>query len=266
MNLKQKYGNWALITGASSGIGMEFARKFAGEGIDLILVARRKERLEALAAELEKENNINVITAPIDLSKDNFLEKLVDQIGDRQVDILVNNAGFGSNGLFITRDSAHETAMIKVNCIAPTVLTHHFAPLMTARRKGAIIFLGSVVAFQPTPFMATYAATKAFNLLLGEALWYELKQNNVEVLTLNPGGTATEFQRIADSSTGPVPRTTEQVVNTAMKALGKKISVVDGLYNKALTFLPRFGSRKLVVNGAGIITKTLYRKKKIGKS
>jgi hypothetical protein len=151
--------------------------------------------------------------------------------------------------------------MIKVNCIAPTILTHHFAKLMADRKKGAIIFLGSVVAFQPTPFMAAYSATKAFNLILGEALWYELRQNNVKVLTINPGGTATEFQRIADSSTGPVPRTALQVVDTAMKALGKKISVVDGFYNKVLTFLPRFGSRKLVVSGSGFITKTLYKKK-----
>ena len=260
MNLKEKYGDWALITGASSGIGMEFAQKLANEGMNLILAARRKDRLDKLAMKLEESNRIKVITAKIDLSKDNFLGELLNIIGDREVSILINNAGFGSRGLFADADSQHETNMIKVNCIAPTILTHHFAPLMIKRNKGAIIFLGSVVAFQPTPFMATYAATKAFNLLLGEALWYELKQHNVQVLTLNPGGTATEFQRIADSSTGPVPRTTEQVINTAMKALGKKVSVVDGMYNKVLVFSSRFGSRKLVVNSSGFITKKLYKK------
>jgi len=262
MDLKEKYGSWALITGASSGIGEEFAKRFAALGLNLILVARRKEKLEILSQELNTKYNINIITAPVDLTSENFLEDLKKYTAEIEIGILVNNAGIGSNGEFIHASPEKEAEMVKLNCLAPTILTHYFVKQMVERRKGAIIFLGSVVGFQPTPFMATYSATKAFNSFLGDTLWYELKKYNIDVLSLNPGGTATEFQRIANSGTGPVPRTVEQVVTTALKALGKKPSVVDGLYNKILAISSRFGSRKFVVTTAGFITKVLYKKKK----
>jgi short-subunit dehydrogenase len=260
MELKRKYGEWALITGSSSGIGKEFAYRLASERINLVLVARRKDRLKSIAEELTHKHGIKVICAPIDLCQDNFMEKLSTIVAGINIGILVNNAGFGSNGYFSDADLQHEANMVKVNCVAPTILTHHFVPQMIHNRRGAIIFLGSIVAFQPTPFMATYSASKAFNLFLGDALWYELKQFNIDVLSLNPGGTDTEFQRIANSSTGPAPRTVEQVVNTALKALGKKPSVIDGMYNKLLAFSSRFGSRRAVVSMAGYITKLFYKK------
>ena len=260
MTINEKYGEWALITGASSGIGEEFARRLAKEKINLILLARRKDRLARLAAELSNAYRIETVIAEVDLSKDNFLDVLIEVVGKREVGILINNAGFGYNREFINVDSDHETKMIKVNCIAPTILTHHFLLPMVERKKGAVIFLGSLVAFQPTPFMATYSATKVFNSYLGEALWYELKKYNIDVLSLNPGGTATEFQRIANSSTGPAPRTAEQVVLTAFNSLGKKSCVVDGFYNKVLSFLSRFISRKMTVKVSGWITTSLYKK------
>jgi len=262
MDFKEEYGNWALVTGASSGIGEEFAKRFAAFGMNLILVARRKERLEKLSQELSTKYNITVVTAPIDLTTDNFLEDLKKYTSDIEIGILVNNAGIGSNGEFIDANPDKEAEMVKLNCLAPTLLTHYFVKQMIERRKGAIIFLGSVVGFQPTPFMATYSATKAFNSFLGYALWYELKKYNIDVLSLNPGGTATEFQRLAKSNTGPLPRTVEQVVITALKALGKKPGVVDGFYNKVLAVSSRFASRKFVVTAAGFIAKSLYKKKK----
>ena len=261
MTMKEKYGDWALITGASSGIGDEFARRFAKEKINLILVARRKERLEKLSAELSKAFSIETVVAPVDLLQDNFLTALKEKVGNREVGILINNAGFGSNGEFINADADYETKMVKVNCVAPTILTHHFVSQMVERKKGAVIFLGSIVAFQPTPFMATYSATKVFNAYLGESLWYELRKHNIDVLSLNPGGTETEFHRIANSATGPVPRTAEQVVATALSALGKKPSVVDGFYNKALSVSSKFSTRKLTVIISGWITSALYSKK-----
>ncbi len=263
MTMREKYGDWALITGASSGIGEEFARRLAKEKINLILVARRKDRLEKLSAELKDVYKIETVPAPVDLSQENFWDALKEFVGSREVGILINNAGFGSNGEFINADTDHETKMVKVNCIAPMVLTHHFVPPMVRRKKGVVIFLGSVVAFQPTPFMATYSATKVFNAYLGEALWYELRKHNVDVLSLNPGSTSTEFQRIANSLTGPLPRTAEQVVTTALKALGKRSCVVDGLYNKVLSFSSRFTSRKFIVKVAGLITAALYSKKNV---
>lgn len=261
MKLTEKYGSWAFITGASSGIGEEFARRLASEKMNLILVARRKEKLEILAAKLKEEYKIEIVTAPIDLSKKKFLEELKEYVGKKEVGVLINNAGFGSNGEFINADADEEAKMVMLNCVAPVILTHHFVRPMVERKKGAIIFLGSVVAFQPTPFMTTYSATKAFNAFMGDALWYELKKYNIDVLSLNPGGTSTEFQRVANSSTGPAPRTVQQVVNTAMKSLGRKPSVVDGFYNKVLAVSSRLISRKLTLLIAGYITRKLYSKK-----
>jgi uncharacterized protein len=261
MTLKEKYGQWALITGPSSGIGEEFARYLASKGLNLVLVARRKERLERLLNELKKENGIDIAIAPLDLKDEKFIDTLKGITNNKEIGILINNAGFGLNGEFVDLDVETEADMVKVNCIAPTILTHHFVKPMVQRRKGAIIFLGSVVACQPTPYMTTYAATKVFNAFMGDALWYELKKYNIDVLTLNPGGTETEFQRISNAATGPTPRTVKQVVNTAMNALGKKPSVIDGFLNKIMGTSSRFGSRKSVVSVSGWIAKKLYSKK-----
>lgn len=256
--LKEKYGNWALITGASSGIGEEFARKLASEGFNLILVARRKDRLEKLAGDLMQKYPIEIIAVPLDLTSESFIEELKKYVGERKVDVLINNAGVGSTGEFINNDSEHELNLVKLNCIAPTILTHHFVKSMIMQKRGAVIFLGSTVAFQPTPFMATYSASKVFNLLLGESLWWELKKYNIDVLVINPGGTETEFQRIAKAKVGPSPRKSSDVVNTALKALGKKPSVVDGFLNKIFSISSRFATRKTAVTISGLITRKLY--------
>lgn len=259
-NLVKKYGEWALITGASSGIGEEFAKQLAKLGMKLILIARRKDRLLTLSSYLKEKYNTESIIIPVDLSKENILDEIKDFTNDKEIGILINNAGFGSTGEFVNCDTSKEIDMIKVNCLAPTILTHHFLPDMIKRRKGAIIFLGSMVAFQPTPMMATYSATKAFNLFLGEALWWELKKYNIDVLALNPGGTNTEFQRIAKVGVGPVPREASDVVKTALNALGKKPSVIDGIQNKSVSILLRFIPRRLAVSLAGIVAKNLYTK------
>lgn len=258
MTLQEKYGDWALITGASSGIGEEFARRLASERMNLILVARRKERLEKLADELKEKHSVKIVVTPLDLSKNNFMDDLKSFVGDREVGLLINNAGFGYNGEFETGDVEWQSNMIRVNCIAPTILAHHFIQSMKRRQKGAIIFLGSLVGCVPAPFTTTYSATKAFNLFMGEGLWYELRNYNIDILTLNPGGTDTEFQKVANTSSGPIPRTVEQVVNTAMTSLGKKISVVDGFNNKLLSFIPRLLTRRMTVSLAGKIRTKYY--------
>jgi len=259
-NFINKYGEWALITGASSGIGEEFAKQLAKLGMKLILIARRKNRLLDLSNLLREKYNTESIIIPIDLSTDNYIDELKNYTEKKEIGILINNAGFGSTGEFINCDTAKEIDMIKVNCLAPAVLTHYFLPQMIQRRRGAIIFLGSTVAFQPTPMMTTYSATKAFNLYLGEALWWELKKYNIDVLALNPGGTNTEFQRIAKIGVGPIPREPSDVVKTALNALGKKPSVVDGIQNKIISVMVRFIPRRIAVSLAGVIAKNLYAK------
>lgn len=258
-NLKLKYGEWALITGASSGIGKEFAFRLASQGINLILVARRKDLLEKLSAILKLEYGIEVIIAAIDLSENNFLEKLIESTGSKEVSILINNAGIGRPGEYKNSDPEYESRMIKLNCLAPGVLTNYFGKKMIVKGKGAIIFLGSIVAFQPTPLMATYSATKAFNLYLGNALWPELKKYGVDVLTVNPGNTSTEFERMVLNDNSPLTRNAGQVVDTALRSLGKRPNIVDGLINKFLTLLSRLGPLRLIVAVTGLITRKLYR-------
>lgn len=255
-----KYGKWALITGASSGIGEEFAKKFAELNFNLIIVARRYDRLEKLKNELESKFSIEVIPIQLDLSDENFIEKLKPIINEKEIGVLINNAGFGYRKEFKDCDVNNDIQMIKVNCIAPTILTHHILPQMINRKKGAIIFLGSLVAFQPTPTTAVYAATKAFDAYLGDALWYELKKFNIDVITVNPGGTETEFHKVANTSMGPFPRISRNVIETTLKALGKKPSVIDGFYNKILAVSSRLISRKLTITLAGKISETLYKK------
>lgn len=259
ISFKEKYGAWALITGASSGIGESFARKFASYGINLIVLARRIERLEKLKSELENKFNVEVIPLQVDLQNENFLEEIKSVIDSKEIGILINNAGFGYRDEFINSDFQNNINMIKVNCIAPTILTHYLLPKMVERKKGALIFLGSLVAFQPTPTTAVYAATKVFDAFLGDALWYELKKYNIDVVTVNPGGTETEFHKVAKSTMGPFPRTSEQVVNSTLKALGKKPSVIDGLFNKILAVSNRFVSRKISITLAGKISESIYK-------
>lgn len=262
MGLREKYGDWALITGASSGIGLEFARHLASEKINLFIAARRFDRLKAIALELSAKERVSIIPVKSDLTKENSITELINSVGDKPIGILINNAGFGVNGNFSSNDPAAEADMVKLNCLAPVMLSHHFIPQMIERKKGAVIFLGSVLAFQPSPLMAVYSSTKAFNMLLGEALWWELKKYNVDVLSVNPGSTQTEFDRIAGDTYFIGTRQPQDVVRTAMKSLGKKPNCVDGIPNKMIAFFSRLLPRKLLVNISGNITSSLYRRRK----
>ena len=259
--LVDKYGKWVLITGASSGIGKAFAYRLADEGFNLVLAARRIQRLEEIAVDLRNRYKIDIIIVQVDLTKDDFLKIIIDAIGDKEINLLINNAGVGAAGELISIDPQVEVDMIKLNCIAPVELTQHFAKKMMQRKKGGIIFLGSTVANQGTPLMSVYAATKAFNLILGEGLWYEMKQHSVDVLVVNPGGTNTEFQRISDMSSGPFVRESSDVVNTALSALGKKPVIVDGFINKMMAFGSKILPAKTATTIAGAIAGNLHKMK-----
>jgi len=256
-SLKERYGNWALITGASSGIGKEFAIHFANEGFNLVLVARRIERLEELANQVKEKNSIDVIPVCADLSKENFLYLILEKIKDIEINVLINNAGFGSHGRFETISTDKEADLVKLNCLAPLILTHHFSSGMIKNKKGAIIFLGSIVGFQPNPFVTTYAASKAFNIMMGSGLWYELKKYNIDVLSVSPGGTRTEFIRAGLSNSKMIVAEPEEVVKTAIKALGKKPSVVHGILNKIMMKISRLLPLKYSTQLAGYIAGTI---------
>jgi uncharacterized protein len=188
-------GSTCLITGASSGIGADLARELARRDYGVTLVARREERLAQLAEELTGDHGVRTETVACDVTDEDGRDRLRAELAERdlEVEVLVNNAGFGSGGAFAELDPAKEASMVRTNCEAVVGLTRAFLPAMVKRGRGAILNLGSLIAFQPVPFQATYGATKAFVLSFTEALHEELRGTEVTVTALCPGPVRTEF-------------------------------------------------------------------------
>ena len=250
-SLKDKYGETALITGASSGIGHEFAIELAKQGINLILVARRLELLDDLRKKLIIEYEINVTNINADLSTPEGINKVIEETSDYTVSILVNNAGFGETISYQEMDNKTINEMISVNCTNYALLTNHFAIKMIKESKGAIFIISSIVGSIPVPYMSLYSSTKAFNLAFGEALWYEFKKHNIDVCTVCPGSTETEFKGLRSKGKSSNVRSVSQVVDTAFRSIGKKVVVTDGFMNKFNMFLVRFVPRSLRIKTAG---------------
>ncbi len=225
----ERYGAWALVTGASSGIGREFARALARGGMNVALTARRADRLHELAAEIEKANGVRTRVLPLDLQQPGGAELLAGAVADLEVGVLVNNAGFGSIGSLTEQDPARVRAMVELNCTAPAVLTRALLPAMIERKRGAVIFVGSVAGMLPMPFHALYSATKAFDNFMGEALYEELRGSGVDCLALEPGSTETEFQQAAGEKAhaGEAP---VEVVHAALESLGRAPAIVPGWF------------------------------------
>lgn len=243
----------ALITGASAGLGVEFARQLSAKGHRLVLAARRKDRLDALVAELG-----NARAVEIDLARPGATAALMrdlDKAGE-QVDILVNNAGFGLRGPFAKLDAARQREMIDLNCGALTELCRAVAPAMVERRSGGILNVASTAAFQPGPWMAVYFATKAYVLSFTEALHEELKPHGVKVSALCPGPTRTEFGEVAGIKTvGQFDRLSMEagpVVRAGLESLEKNRAVViPGATNRLGALSTRFAPRSFVRKIAG---------------
>jgi short-subunit dehydrogenase len=245
----------ALVTGASAGLGVEFARQLSKRGHRLVLAARRKERLEELAKKLG-----NARAVAIDLSKANAALKLMDDLtaNGETVDLLVNNAGFGLIGQFAELDAKRERQMIDLNAGVLTDLCRAVAPDMIERRSGGIINVASTAAFQPGPKMAVYFATKAFVLSLTEALHEELKPHGIRVSCLCPGPTRTEFGDVAgfggNGLFDRVAMNAAEVVETGLKGLDSNHAVVvPGWTNKVVAASTRFAPRPIVRKIAGAI-------------
>lgn len=245
----------ALVTGASAGLGVEFARQLSSRGYSLVLAARRKERLEELALELG-----NARAVEIDLSETDAAARLMADVAahDETIDLLVNNAGFGLIGHFAELDAKRERQMIELNVLTLTDLCRAAAPAMIERRSGGIINVASTAAFQPGPKMAVYFATKAFVLSLSEALHEELKPHGVNVTCLCPGPTRTEFGDIAgfggNGLFDKVAMNASEVVKAGLEGLLRnRAVVVPGVVNKAGAVSGRFVPRSVVRKIAGAI-------------
>lgn len=250
----------ALITGASSGIGRELARVFAAHGHHLVLVARNKERLEALADELERRHDVRVAVLLKDLTASRAPDEIFEKIKETglQIDILVNNAGFASSGPFYAIDAQKDLDMIQLNVTALVLLTRLFLPDMVTRKSGRVLNVASTAAFQPGPYMATYYATKAYVLSFSNAIAKELEGTGVTVTTLCPGPVRTDFQDRAGIRSAAVagdwiimnaPPVARAGYDGLMK--GKRV-VVPGLFHKfhmfAVRFLPRAFLLKVVAS------------------
>jgi short-subunit dehydrogenase len=245
----------ALITGASAGLGVEFARQLSARGHRLVLAARRKDRLDTLAKELG-----NARAVAIDLSKKDAAAKLLADVeaAGEQVEVLVNNAGFGLIGAFAGLDAKRLRQMIDLNVGALTDLCRAVAPQMMARKSGGIINVASTAAFQPGPKMAVYFATKAFVLSLTEALHEELKPHGVSVTCLCPGPTRTEFGEVAgfggNGMFDRVAMESPEVVKAGLEGLDRNHAVVvPGVVNKIGAASTRFAPRSVVRKIAGAI-------------
>lgn len=212
----------ALVTGASSGIGEQFARQLAARGHDLVLVARRADRLERLAGEVPTQAHV----VACDLANDAAsLAGRVEELG-AQIDLLVNNAGFGTSGPFLEHDAVRDAEQVRLNCEAIVTLCHAFLPGMIERRRGGVINVASTAGMQPIPYESVYAATKAFALSFTDALHTELRGSGVRVMSVNPGPVPTEWQEVAGypkdrdfSVPGEIPAS--QVVSESLAAWDK---------------------------------------------
>jgi len=251
----------ALVTGASAGIGVEFARQLAARGYDLVLVARRSDRLEALAAELRAADPaLAVRVIAKDLAAPDTAGAISGELAHDGVaiDLLVNNAGHGLIGTFVKQSPENAASQIAVNVAALVALTHAFLPAMIARKRGGVINVASTASFQAVPNMAVYGATKAFVLSFSEAVHEEVRHTGVKVLALCPGATATEFFTVAGEwkQSGPV-RTSADVVRTALRAFERNEAfVIDGPANRILasfaSFVPHVVSRRIAAQLMGL--------------
>ncbi|MCW8140668.1 MAG: SDR family oxidoreductase [Planctomycetota bacterium] len=252
MGRKRLQGQRALVTGASSGIGLELARVLAEEGAHLVLVARRTERLEALAAELKQKHGVDARVLTSDLQQPDAARALFDQTEGQglAIDVLVNNAGFGNYDDFVAIPWEKHATMLQVNVIALTQLSHLFLPKMLERRHGRLMNVASIGAYLPCPTFGVYAASKAYVRNVTEAIDYELKGTGVRAISVCPGGTTTEFLDAANQQLKPgaslAMMSAERCARIAVKKMlrGRR-NVVTGVLNSLGMWLLRFVPRGL---------------------
>jgi uncharacterized protein len=244
-------GRWALVTGASAGIGEAFSVELAAAGVNLVITARRKDRLEALAARLSAAYKVEVKIIVADLEQASAPEEIFTQTegAGLAIDLLVNNAGFGYYGDFAKGDPVRQGAMVQVNCTAPVVLTNLFLPKMIERGRGSVLLVASTASYQPVPYLATYAATKVFDRFLAEALAAEVKKYGIHVSALCPGPTESEFGDVAGVNLNQMRgfQTADIVARRGLEGLATgKSWVIPYLVGRLGVFAQRFLPRGLI--------------------
>lgn len=257
----ERYGPWALVAGASEGLGAEFARQLAARGLSVLLLSRRAEPLQQLATELMQRYPVKARVAVIDLAAPELEEQLRAAVADLEIGLLVYNAAYSTLGGFLDQELAPKLRSIEVNCRGPVILSHVLGRQMAARRRGGIILMASLAASQGVPLVATYAATKAFDLILAEGLWEELGRLGIDVVGCRAGATRTPgYERARPQSGDGIVGETGPVVRATLEALGRRPTVVPGLVNGlAAFFLGRLLPRRTAVQFMGKTMRSMYR-------
>lgn len=252
---------WTLITGATSGIGLAFAKELAAEKRSIILVARNKDKLKEVSEKLASEYGVEIKTISADLSDNVGINQVINETDSLDVDFLINNAGKEDSGSFLTLDNNEMQKSIALNCAAPVSLTQHFSRKMVSAGGGNILFIASVVAFQGVPLIANYAATKSFILSFAEGIAAELEPKGVKVSISAPGFTNTNFVSAYELSNLPFkPLEAEFVAKHALQKQGKKRLIIPGLINKFLYFSGKYmQSRRLNTFAFGRVFKSVVK-------
>lgn len=249
-------GKWALVTGASAGIGVALAEELAAGGTHLVLTARRRDRLQQAAEGLSKRHGVQTLVFPADLTRREAPRQIYEFTKEKglRIDLLINNAGFGQYGELPEVETQRLLDMVEVNCTAVVHLTRLFLPEMVARRNGDILILASTAAFQAVPYISTYAATKAFDLFFAEGLAEEMKPHGIRVCALCPGSTESEFHAVAaqEQFTSKHQEPADKVARTGLQALASgKSYVISGLGNYLGAHSQRIVPRGVVTRIAG---------------
>lgn len=243
MNFLQRYGSWAIVAGASEGIGAEYAKGLAQRGLNLILIARRESLLHSLAAELSEKYKVRTKPLVLDLASHNAAEQIVQQTMDLDIGLLVYNAAFSAVGPFLDHSMDDHMRELHTNIHSPFKLVYLLGQHMVARKHGGIILMSSLSAFQGSPYISTYAATKAFNIVLAESLWEEWRGCGVDVLVCISGAVKTPnyvaSQPTRTGGLGDMTMLPGEVIESALEALGKQPYVIPGRMNRLASFVMR---------------------------
>jgi uncharacterized protein len=255
--LKTKYGEWAVITGASSGIGLELATQLASAGFNLILIARHLEKLQEVENRLKANTTIEIKILNVDVSETEGIDQIIEATKGLKVGLLIASAGYGTSGNFIDSSLHSEINMLRVNCEALLSLTHYFGQQFAIQNHGGIILMSSMVAFQGTPYSANYAATKAYVQTLAEGIAVELKSKGIDILAAAPGPVESGFSKRANMKMS-MSLKPSQVGVPILKALGRKTTVLPGFLTKLLVYslrtVPRWGKVKIMEKVMGGMT------------
>lgn len=261
-DFQRKYGPWALVTGANSGIGRAIAHEIAARELNIVAVARRQQLLDTLKVELETQHDIEVRTLALDLAEPEAINKIAQATQDLAIGLLVPAAGAADAEEFTVTALARNTHVAQLNMVVPMQLVHVFASKMVKRKHGGVLLVSSLFAYQGIPYVANYAATKAYILTLGEALHIELKKHGIDVSVLSPGLTDTDMPASMPLNFSKLPllyQLPQRVAKIGIQALGRKPTVVSGFINKFYAWQNRLIPRSMPVSLFGFLIKRAFK-------